>query len=279
MDKKLQEQLRKFKLAHYENLDVGYWLHKLDGLYVKFHRLKNPAKQGRLTMELYATYLQLLEILFINAYAVGRPLESFPDSIFIESANLKKFIEKNFLQETKYSNWFFDNYVFLIQQTAHDKADRQSDYENTLKECAKDYLDNYQLLNAYKHGYRVVAKHGKNSMSLVDKHGENRILVECDSEITYFSKEILVNPNDPTLKGKRAIYMNRISFNNGRIFGKAALVTTLLQNTRLTVMSLLGKKPRDKVMQLQLDKKAWKDSFGGFSYKEPLFSIAKPKSK
>jgi len=273
--KTLNDQLQDFKLNHYKNLDIDYWQLKVDTLYVKLKRLKDPAKQGRVIMELYATYLQLLEVLFINAFAVGRQLDGFPDAIFIESGDIKRFISDNFLEQTEYSKWFFDNYIFLVQKDVEDSEERRPDYEKMLMECAKDYLDSYQLLNSYKHGYRVTAKHGKNSISLVDKHGANQIRIECDSEITYYSKEKIEDSVDPELVNKKVIYKRKVSFNNARIFSKTAFAVTLLQNLRLTAIQSLGGKTREKVLLLFIDKDAWKGSFGGFSFKEPLFSITK----
>lgn len=275
MDNEVRNQLQEFKLNHYRNLDVEYWQHKIDTLYVRLKRLKDPKKQSRLIMELYATYLQLLEVLFINSYAISKSVDNFPDAIFIESSDLKRFIEDKFIRQTKYSRWFFDNYIFLIQKGISDSDQRRKDYENIMMECAKDYLDSYQLLNAYKHGYRVIANHGKNSISLTDKHGANGILIECDSEITYFSKERDKGKSNLELLGKKVIYKRRLSFNSIRIFSKSALAITLLQNLRLTAIKSQGGETHEKVMYLFVDKKAWEDSFGGFSFKQPLFSIAK----
>jgi hypothetical protein len=274
-NKTLGDQLQDFKLNHYKNLDIDYWQFKVDTLYVKLKRLNDPTKQGRVIMELYATYLQLLEVLFINSFAISRQLDGFPDAIFIESGDIKRFIGDNFLKQTKYSKWFFDNYIFLIQKDVEDSKDRRPSYENMLMECAKDYLNSYQLLNSYKHGYRVSAKHGKNSISLVDKQGANQIRIECDSEITYYSKEKIEDPVNPELVNKKVIYKRKVSFNNSRIFSKAAFAITLLQNLRLTAIQSLGGTTREKVLLLFIDKDAWKDSFGEFSFKEPLFSITK----
>jgi hypothetical protein len=272
------EQLLDFKLKHYQNLDAAYWRHKVDTLSANFRRLKNPSRQGRLIMELYATYLQLLEVLFINSFAVGRELKEFPNAIFIESGNLKRFISDTFLTSTEYSTLFFDIYVFLIQKNLGDSGSRRQVYENMMMECAKDYLDNYQLLNAYKHGYRVTAQHGKNSISLVDKNGANAILIECDSEIAYFSKEKAVDPTIPELLGKNVIYIRRVSFKNARIFSKAAFAATILQNLKLTMLRSLGVKTREQVLLLSIDKKEWGKSFGGYSFKQSLFSISKTPS-
>lgn len=254
-------------------MDIDYWFKKVNGLHNKFERLKDPKKQSRIVFELYSIYLQILEVLFINAYALSLKTNRFPSALFIDSKNLQKFIRDNFLKTTRFSSWFLTNYIFAIQKESPDYKKRYEEYTSLICAVAKDYLDNYQLLNAYKHGCRVSAKHGKNYVSLVDKNNENQLLVEADCQITYFSKEPLKNANDPTLEGAPAVYKRTVSFKIQRLFGDCAFVITLLQNLRLTALHTLGVKPREKILTISLIQKEWKNSHGGFSFKQPLFSI------
>lgn len=271
----LEKELTAFKLEHYKNMDVDYWFYKVGSLHTKFERLKVPKKQSRVIFELYLVYLQILEILFTNAHAVSVELIKFPSTLFIEPDQLKGFINDNFLKPTKFSTWFLTNYIFAIQKDSKDYQERYTDYEMILQECAKNYLDDYQLLNAYKHGFRVSAQHGKNNASIVDKKGNNQLLVESDSKITYFSKE----SGGGELKGSKVIFRRTINFKSARLFGKCALVITLIQNLRLTALHSLGVKGKEKVMQLKLNKDDWNKSFGSFSFKEPLFSLNQKAAK
>lgn len=272
----LNRELHKFKLDHYKNMDVDYWFNKVNSLHTKMERLKDPKKQSRVVFELYSTYLQILEVLFINSNAVGKKLNYFPGSLFISSKKLQKFIDESFTETTRFSTWFMDNYIFSIQREAIDYKERYKQYSNLIKECAKDYLDNYQLLNAYKHGCRVVAQHGKNYVSLTDKHGKNHLLVEGNCQITYFSKEPLEKTDDPALEGTPTVFKRSISFKIERVFGDCAFIITLLQNMRLVTLHSLGAKPKGPILQVTLQKDEWKKSFGGFSFKQPLFSVGAP---
>jgi hypothetical protein len=168
-----------------------------------------------------------------------------------------------------------DNYIFAIQKNSKDYDERYKQYTNLIKECAKDYLDNYQLLNAYKHGCRVVARHGKNYVSITDKHGKKHLLVEGNCQITYFSKESFKDANDPTLEGEPTIFKRTLSFKVERIFGDCAFVIALLQNMRLTALHSLGAQPKGPILEITLRKEEWEKSFGGFSFKQPMFNIGK----
>lgn len=204
----------------------------------------------------------------------------FPSALFIASGDLHNFIEDNFKKTTKFSSWFLVNYVFAIQKEDADYKERYEQYTSIIKECANDYINNYQLLNAYKHGYRIHANSGKTSISIVDKNGQNPIINEADSTITYYLKEVIKDTNEASLKNKQAIYECKFSFKNARIFGKCMLAVTLLQNARITVLHVMGKPSKDKVARFYIDKTKWSESHGEFSFKKALFSLTdKPKGK
>lgn len=270
----LEKKLEDFKINHHMNVDFDYWQQKIISLHNKFERLKDPKKQKRIILELYTSYLQLLEVLFINAHALSVDINRFPSALFIKSEDLRSFIEDNFKDTTKFSAWFLTNYVFAIQKDDKDYEQRYKEYANIIKECAKDYLDNYQLLNAYKHGYRIHAKHGKTSIGLVDKNGQNLIINKADSTITYYLKELTKDTVDPALSGKQVIFERRFSFKNARVFGKSMFAITLLQNARLTILHVMGKPTKEKIARFYIDKVKWPESHGEFSFKEALFSLA-----
>jgi hypothetical protein len=265
----LTKQLNDFKLAHYKNADFEDINVKFEHLFNRFNRLKDKKKQNRAVLDLYVLYLQSMETLFINAYASSVSVDRFPSALFITSTNLRKFISENFTKTTKFSNWFFTNQIFFIQAGDKDKNERFLQYANLIKECAKDYLDNYDLLNAYKHGFRVNAKHDKTVLTLVTKNHEQFKLNESDSTIVYFSKE--------NKDGAPVIIEHSLNFKIGGIFGKGILISTLLNNLKGTIIyhyegALRGK----NVARFSIeDKKKWSQGFGGSHFRRPIFSLKK----
>jgi len=267
----LEQELNDFKLLHYENADFESLNKKTIHLFNKFGRLKDKKKQNQVVLDLYTLYLQVIEILFINAHALSVSVDSFPSALFINSMNLRKFIDDNFKKTTKFSNWFFINPVFAIRKGDKDYKDSYLLYTNLIKEVAKDYLDNYDLLNAYKHGYRIKAKHDKTTLSLVTKDGQGFKLNESDSTITYFSKE--------NVSGTATVFEHSLNFKIGRVFGKCIFVCTLLNNMRASTLHYYGKKIKgNNVARFYVkDKQMWGTTFGGSHFKKPIFSLKKPR--
>ena len=110
-DDALLRDIRGFKRDYYERMDIDRLLKRLEHIAGRCERLKDPVKIGREVFDLYYQYLQLLETLFINAFALGRNERKFPPAVFIDSGRLKVFISDNFLKKTHYSKWFLTNYV------------------------------------------------------------------------------------------------------------------------------------------------------------------------
>ncbi len=264
-----EKQLNDFKLAHYKNADFEYINIKFEHLFNKFNRLKDKKKQNRAVLDLYVLYLQTMEILFINAHASSVSIDKFPSALFIDSVNLKKFIKDNFSKTSKFSGWFFANQIFFIQAGDKDKKERYLQYSNLIKECAKDYLDNYDLLNAYKHGFRIKAKHDKTTLALITKNNEKFKLNESDSTITYYSKE---HKNRTPV-----VFENTLNFKIGRVFGKGVFIATLLNNLKGTIIYHYekGLKGRNVARFRIEDKKKWSLGFGGSHFKKPIFSLGK----
>lgn len=263
MENHLEQELRNFKKNHYLNTDFGFWLKRVISLYKKFERLKVEEKQNVLLLELYTTYIQTLEILFINIFALSRRTDSFPEALFISSERLRKFISDHFLTTTQLSSWFLDKCIFQVQKNVDEKD--YSLHRNLLMECAKDYLEEYDLLNAYKHGSRIHAKYGKTQLSLGIKGGQQFLLDESDSTLVYFTKE--------WEKKRPTIWEKSIRFKNGRIFGKALFVASLLNNMSITVLFSMGVKIRRRTSVFNVDQEEWSKTFGGLKVRKPLFRL------
>jgi hypothetical protein len=104
-------------------------------------------------------------MLFINAHALSVPVDRFPSALFIDSTNLRIFIEDNFTKTSKLSTWFF-KLIFSVIRSNSDAKEKYVLYTNLAKEIASGYLSDYELLNSYKHGYRVKANHAESTLSL-----------------------------------------------------------------------------------------------------------------
>ena len=100
--------------------------------------------------------MQLLEIFFINCLILSYGEKKFLDHVFIGNTELRKKIEEH-LANKHFVDWIFDNLIFGIQDKGQipNYEKKRSDNLNILQEAGKDYLDHYEFLNAYKHGYRV----------------------------------------------------------------------------------------------------------------------------
>lgn len=271
MTSNLEKELNEFRLAHYLNADFDSLIEKTIRLYRRFERLKNKKKQNRVVLDLYTLYLQATEILFINSYALSLPIDRFPSALFIESVNLRDYINHNFAKTSKLSGWFFSKLIFSVIKDNPNTHNKHNLYTNLIKEVSKDYLDDFDLLNAYKHGYRINARHDKKILSLSVGNGQYFKLNESDSTITYFSKE--------TRNGTPIILEHSLNFKIGRTFGKCLFVCSLLNNIKVTIL-LNYKKPVGKkdISSFHInDAKEWLSMFGGSHFKKPVFSLEKKK--
>lgn len=269
----IEERSLAFKREYYEQMDVHHLLHKITMLNNRLEKLKDSKKRNWAVYDVYHEYLQILERLFINAYSLRRKQVDFPAAIFIDSKNLQSFIKDMFLSKTDYSKWFLANYVLRIHEEVNEEKFKH--YENIIMECAKDYLDNYQLLNAYKHGARVAATAGESHMYLKGADGKSHRVASGDSLIHYFSKQ----KDDGT--GGRVIYEHDLAFNVDRAIDKSLFCITLLQNIQYVALRSLGVKPKpsEKYMYYNYVPEEWKKSFGGFTWRVGRFSVGKVKKK
>lgn len=267
------KDVKKFKKEYYEQMDIDRLVRKLEYLASRLDRLKDPSKLSSDLLDLYYLYLQTIETLFINASTFRRKEQDFPVAIFIDNERLKAFIKREFIDSSLYSRPFINDLILSIHE---DKSEaKQDQYHSILKECAKDYIDNYQLLNAYKHGARVSAAVGPSHMSVKLPSGEMMKIADGDSAIHYYSKE----KGDAT--SAKTIYERSLVFKKDRVVGKTLFMITLLQNLRLIALKTVGvgiDKPQ-KYMYFQYDKDAWHETFGGYTSKMGLFAVGKGEKK
>jgi hypothetical protein len=284
---KLIDDLNKFKLAHYESADFDGLIDKLNKLYVSLKRLKDQKKKNRVVLDLYTLYIQIIELFFTNTYALRVPVDNFPSALFISNNNLHKFIEDNFIKTTDYSVSFLTKIIFVVSKTNEDTKDRYVLYSNLLQEVVKDYLAEFDLLNAYKHGYRINAKHDKSTLSLITNSGQSIKLSESDSTIVYFSKlnaDLKENKKEAEgfgVSGGQVVIENTLSFKADRVFGKALFVCSLLNNIRAAALLHYKQKIHGKeISSFSItDKKEWSKTVGESHFKKPIFVFGGPNKK
>lgn len=262
IDSETLQQTVEFKKNHFENADFEYWQVKTSQLFHRLQNLKDQKKKDRCILELYTTYLQMTEILFINIYAQLSKIENFISALFINNRDLRDFIEKNFLSKSQIFEIFIECYAVAKH---HKTDDLIKDYNNLLPEVSKDYLENFDLLNSFKHGYRINAKNEKTVLS-IGNGKQNFKINETDSTMKYFCKN-----------KDQIVYERKINFNNGRIFGKALFVSALLENLRAAALFSMGVKTKAGKFFYIEDKEKWNKSFGESSFNNYIFQLAKQK--
>jgi len=269
MTKDLEEELNNFKFSHYKNADFDSFTDKIKQLYSRFEKIKDKRKQSRIILEIYTLYIQVVELLFINSHALSISIDRFPSALFINTPNLQKYIEENFKKTTKYSTWFLTKVIFNVSRNNEDLKDRYNLYSNLLQEVSKDYLNDFDLLNAYKHGYRITAKHDKSVLSIGTNGGQHLKLNESDSTIIYFSKK--------KIDGTQIIIEHTLNFKVGRIFGKTLFVCSLLNNIKAAALLHYKQTIRGKDISSFsiVDKSEWADTFGGSHFKKSVFRLKK----
>jgi len=266
-NEKLTKELIDFKLNHFEKIDFEYWQGKISRLYNQLQRLKDQSKRNRCIIDLYTNYLQMTEILFINICANFASLEYFPSMLFISNKNIKQFISDKFSNSTKTSGIFLKSYSIVASKQDEKTMNL---YRNLLMEVSKDYLENHELLNAFKHGYRINAKNEKMSLAIGNRKQMFNIN-ETDSSITFFYKKICREPFVETICEKT------INFNNGRIFVKLLFASSLLENLRSAVLLSMGKKVKAGKYFYIDDMDSWNKSFGGSTFDKEIFRFLKKK--
>lgn len=252
-----------FIKEYFENIDFNYWEKRLNFCIGKLNSLKTEKAKEPYNIDLYAIYLQILEIFFINVLILSYGEGRFLDHIFIGNKKLREKISTH-LSDQRFIDWIFDNLIFGIKEKDQipNYEKKRKDSLNILLEAGKDYLDHYEFLNAYKHGYRVQV----GAASRLSINGYK--LLETDTHLIYFSKE-------RTDKKTQIVYKHRMLFNHKRISWKALTVLEMLKTCQAIFLTRYKKEPGTVLINHYYidDSEEWSKSFGGASIKEELFIL------
>jgi len=255
-NKPKRESVKQFMVDYFKNIDFDYWEKRLNFSLDKILKLKKNKSKSYYVVDIYSIYLQLLEIFFINVLILSSREKGFLSILFINNTKLRKLIKEQF-GNLKYQRWLMDKLVFGIKEkrSIKDYSKKREEHLQVLKEGTKDYLKDYEFLNAYKHGYRIQVQFGP--VISIDKTP----ILKMDAELIYFTK-----------KGK-IIYQNRIMFNLHRILAKSYFILGMLKNCQKVFLA------QGKAVNLQhyflTDIDKWQKAFGVARLKEPLFCIEK----
>lgn len=253
------------------NFDAEFWANRIDAAVEDLEKSADKAVKATHLMNLYSLYLQSVEVFFINLFAIRKSGDSFISAIFISNKNLQHKIRKE--QDKQYPEIrdFLKYYILPIlieKRKNEDKATEELHrYQVILAEIIKDYIQDFELLNAYKHGFRVKFRSEKSSVSFsVGENKELFKLADMDSTIEYLSRRT------DQIRKVQTITSSFTSFNEYRVVIKARLLGYLLADLVLLCQHTLEPKTDGvTVFLLEIeDMNKWRNSFGNFRNKSPI---------
>lgn len=214
---------------YFKKFEVSIWEEKMTLIANMLH---DDSSKTSWTIELYCTFLQIVEIFWINSLvAVENELW---ENLFIQPKQLQKKIsialdDKNF---SKFADYFLRYCVFGVVETntIEDYEEKKKNYQRLLKEIAEVYNKDRELLNAYKHGYKVVAV-GPSSLIL-----NNIITKKFTAGIEYYGRKY-----EKELKVNRLV-IHQLYFNWERIVQLSEFALNMLANTAMVKGALEGEK-------------------------------------
>lgn len=253
-----------------QNIDTKYWDRRTSHSFDKINHYKRLSNKAPFIIDIYATYLQLIEIFMINTLAL---LKNDWTIIFKSNSELRDLIVEIFYKDVDKKR--FDtqviynliNHLVLGQEGAvkmKNRKDKLMNYSKFLQEIISDYMIDYDLLNAFKHGYRVQGS-GENSISIAPTGSDKSFLLsQFTSSIVYLSKK------------KNTIYEMSVSFNYDRIFIKTQYLINMIENMKEIECAIYEKRPIKVLHHLVItDKTKVQSSWGTSRWKTPKYEIRK----
>jgi hypothetical protein len=266
-----------FKDDYYRKASTSYWLDRIQACQSAYNTETDDELKGNHLIEVYSVYLQLIEIFFINFAAYVAKPPSFLANLFMSNGNILD-LANEFLddREAGLKSYLKTHQRPILEMSSTDDSEAKLNadhmlavYQSLLKEVIRDYNQDREMLNAYKHGFRVDFTSGENVLAIGIQGGqEMSTVLRSDAEIHYYSKK---KENRGEHAGRIVVYDHIVTFSALRIFGKATFVYTLYEN----IVSR-GKQDADSAPQtyrwfdVDPSNHLWNDSFGTFRSK---FSI------
>ena len=252
------------------NFNLDYWSNRVDVAVNELDSLDNSEEKAIGMMGLYSIYLQCIEVFFINLNALPKSSDGYIKAIFISNKSLRSLIENEQMHGYKMTREFLNVSIKPVlrgMSTNEGKVDEDiRRYQNTMEEVVKDYLQDYEMLNAYKHGFRVDFKSGESTLSVGDGNIQTKIAT-MDSNINYISKQA-------DYKNKtQVIFQHQVGFNQDRLIGKAKFISYMLADL-MSIGKYSFADPKPELIAFRFfeieDKSKWNNSYSSFRYKAPL---------
>jgi hypothetical protein len=253
----MEDFLKKEVISYFKDIDFKYWEVRLSHILSKLKTSKTDKAKSLYLVDCYSVYLQLLEIFFINILSLSAKEKTFFHFLFIGNKELRIYVETYFLDK-EFQKWLMENYVFGLKDKSRIKnyEKRYAEHINIIKECVKDYLEDYDFLNAYKHGFRAKALFGDMKISI----GGYKIL-QGDSKLTYYSQK------------ENSIFKRSITFNHKRILGKSFFVLEMLKNAQKVFLAQGNNKKMTLNHCYIKDIEDWNKSFGTARFKTEILIL------
>lgn len=267
---------------HYKDLDFCYWEHRANRTVRRIEGLKREEHKHPCYLELYTDYVQLFEVMVINMRAMLSPrlfeclfigpkelrikvAELFPSSSTEESPEVDKWVRGLVFHHAVFGRYIVD-----------DAERRVGEYKSMLKEAAQDYRRDYQLLNAFKHGFRTKVS-GKNMVAISANGGggtpTSYVVGQYNSRITYYSLE------DKEVDGKKikVVLKNKLGFNYQRVHQKILYLSNSLERSRRAILYIakpegVGKKGSLPELML-MDREKFQDYYGCSRFSDPVYKL------
>lgn len=240
---------------YFSDFNLELFEKRLDFTLLKLKNLKTEKARGIYYIEIYSSFIQLIEIFCINSIAISD--NNLFDNLFLSNKKMTQKIESRFFHERsnsnqKYIDFILNTYVF----NGYKGTEQQKNiYKQLLKEGVQDYLKDKNFLNSYKHGFRVKSSAGRKvyiSTNNKDFHG----ITSLNSTVHYLTKE------------NNIIYENTIGFNWERIYTKCAIMINVLDAMKQIVITTPGKEIQFSRITFPKPEKVY-SKFGNYRWKIP----------
>lgn len=219
-------------------------------------------------LKLYSLYIQFIEVFSINLFIITE--NNLFDNLFLPNDKLKQKIEQQ-LGSDVFIDHLCKKWIFGVSKPENisNLADKESLYQTLIKEVVKDYVSDQELLNAYKHGFRLESK-GQMSLKISrgGESGQTFSVGDYNSSVFYWSRG----------RGseKDVIFENRLLFNWERVQQKFTLLDNILENV-VNIFSSFGKKVNLTHLYIE-DRKEFNKPFGTLRMRQPIFTKSPDKS-
>jgi len=235
----------------YSDFSLDYWNSRID---YELERLisDGDALTTSTIIGAYSSYLQLSEIVFHHIYLISKAKEgdeAFKKAIFISNGELRKWMTESLNPELLSS--FVESLVFSIDPKPNNYKKKLDDYIRALTESKDDYLKYHNVLNAFKHGFRIRARKG-GTLSI-----NGHKILETEAEVNYLAMK------------DKVICNNRFGFSIRRTMTKAHFLLSTIENARLAVLTKSGDVVNRDYYFID-DEDIWSGTFGGYHFTEPL---------